>query len=105
MVLYLHRRVGGGGDDAGKLCVVDLAGSERLKKSGSVGLAQKEAVCINRSLHALSQVVQALATKAAHVPTRASKLRKFLQAFLWIATETAAPDLCRSLPALVTRHP
>ena len=70
-MLYLHRRVGGGGDDAGKLCVVDLAGSERLKKSGSVGLAQKEAVCINRSLHALSQVVQALATKAAHVPTRA----------------------------------
>ena len=73
VVLYLHRRVGGGGDDAGKLCVVDLAGSERLKKSGSVGLAQKEAVSINRSLHALSQVVQALATKAAHVPTRARR--------------------------------
>ena len=36
MVLYLHRRVGGGGDDAGKLCVVDLAGSERLKKSGAI---------------------------------------------------------------------
>ena len=82
VVLYLHRRVGGGGDDAGKLCVVDLAGSERLKKSGSVGLAQKEAVSINRSLHALSQVVQALATKAAHVPTRASKLTLLLGPYL-----------------------
>ena len=82
VVLYLHRRVGGGGDDAGKLCVVDLAGSERLKKSGSVGMAQKEAVCINRSLHALSQVVQALATKAAHVPTRASKLTLLLGPYL-----------------------
>ena len=82
VVLYLHRRVGGGGDDAGRQCVVDLAGSERLKKSGSVGLAQKEAVCINRSLHALSQVVQALATKAAHVPTRASKLTLLLGPYL-----------------------
>ena len=54
VVLYLHRRVGGGGDDAGKLCVVDLAGSERLKKSGSVGLAQKEAVSISRAPRALA---------------------------------------------------
>ena len=39
----------------GRLAVVDLAGSERLKKSGSSGVLQQEAIAINSSLHALSQ--------------------------------------------------
>jgi len=66
----------------GGLAVVDLAGSERLKKSLSVGRAKHEAIAINTSLHALSQVIGALATRARHVPVRASKLTMTLEPFL-----------------------
>ena len=66
----------------GKLVIVDLAGSERLGKSRSEGVTRAEAVSINSSLHALSQVIQALAIKAAHVPTRSSKLTQVLDGYL-----------------------
>jgi hypothetical protein len=62
----------------GKLTFVDLAGSERLKKSGSTGDAQREAAAINKSLSALGDVVAALASGAAHVPYRNSKLTHLL---------------------------
>ena len=58
----------------GKLSFVDLAGSERLKKSGSEGQQQKEAMSINKSLSALGDVISALAVEAAHVPYRNHKL-------------------------------
>lgn len=48
----------------GKITLCDLAGSERLKKAGSTGDAQKEAIEINKSLSALGDVLQALTSSA-----------------------------------------
>ena len=63
-----------------KLNIVDLAGSERLKKTGSEGHVQKEALYINKSLTFLEQVVVALAdARREHVPYRQSKLTHFLK--------------------------
>ena len=44
----------------GKLNLIDLAGSERLNKTGASGTQLKEAKCINKSLSALGNVIQAL---------------------------------------------
>ena len=105
---------------AGGLAVVDLAGSERLKRSGSSGRAQREAIAINSSLHALSHVVRriafaafgpphsfiiprpspsgplqisSLAAKHPHVPVRASKLTMVLEGYLRCSQRQArTPD-------------
>eukprot|EP00741_Cyanophora_paradoxa_P025102 tig00000342_g24230.t1 len=63
----------------GKLHLVDLAGSERVKDSGAAGARLQEAQNINRSLSALSNVINALVTKAKHVPFRDSKLTRLLE--------------------------
>ena len=73
MVITL--RLGAGG---GVLNLVDLAGSERLSKSGAEGDAAKETAAINKSLSALADVVAAIASKAAFVPFRNSKLTRLL---------------------------
>ena len=83
----VHLRVqcpasGEGAAAVGQLVVVDLAGSERLKKSGSSGVQQQEAIAINASLHALSQVIEALGRKKAHVPTRGNQLTQLLDPYL-----------------------
>ena len=62
----------------GKLVLIDLAGSERLNRSAVVGVGVKEAQCINQSLSALGNCINALQTKAAHVPYRNSKLTYLL---------------------------
>ncbi|MCQ2819131.1 MAG: hypothetical protein MJ252_17855 [archaeon] len=64
-----------------KLNFVDLAGSERVKKTGSTGLALKEATYINKSLTFLEQVVVALTDKKKkeYVPYRQSKLTHILK--------------------------
>jgi len=61
------------------LTIVDLAGSERVKKSGVDGPQLTEATYVNRSLHALGNVVSALAANKRHIPYRNSKLTRLLE--------------------------
>ncbi|XP_062247758.1 kinesin-like protein KIFC3 isoform X5 [Platichthys flesus] len=63
----------------GKLNLVDLAGSERIGKSGAEGSRLREAQCINKSLSALGDVINALRCRHAHVPFRNSRLTYLLQ--------------------------
>jgi kinesin family protein C1 len=63
----------------GCLVLVDLAGSERVERSGAEGARLTEACSINRSLSALNDVFQAIASKSPHVPYRHSKLTHLLQ--------------------------
>ncbi|XP_062861099.1 kinesin-like protein KIFC3 [Trichomycterus rosablanca] len=63
----------------GKLNLVDLAGSERISKSGAEGSRLREAQCINKSLSALGDVINALRSRHSHVPFRNSRLTYLLQ--------------------------
>lgn len=62
------------------LTVVDLAGSERLSKTGSEGMRLEEAKTINKSIAALSNCIQMLASQKSmnYVPFRDSKLTRLL---------------------------
>ena len=62
------------------LTVVDLAGSERLSKTGSEGMRLEEAKKINKSIAALSNCIQMLASQKSmsYVPYRDSKLTRLL---------------------------
>lgn len=74
-----------------KINLVDLAGSERASKTGATGDRLKEGAAINKSLSALGNVINMLASdkmkrgatsggkSAAHVPYRDSKLTRLLQ--------------------------
>ncbi|KAK9919823.1 hypothetical protein M0R45_028398 [Rubus argutus] len=66
----------------GQLWLVDLAGSERVGKIEVEGDRLKESQFINKSLSALGDVISSLASKAAHVPYRNSKLTHMLQSSL-----------------------
>eukprot|EP00041_Stephanoeca_diplocostata_P032194 m.1024900 g.1024900 ORF g.1024900 m.1024900 type:complete len:928 (+) comp24101_c0_seq4:175-2958(+) len=65
-----------------RLSLVDLAGSERVARSEATGNTLVEAAAINKSLSALSQVFQSIATHATHIPYRNSKLTHVLQSSL-----------------------
>jgi hypothetical protein len=63
-----------------KLHIIDLAGSERISKSNITDEAvKKEAISINLSLTALSNVLNSLALRQSHIPYRDSKLTHFLK--------------------------
>ncbi|KAM7424777.1 hypothetical protein PAMA_000910 [Pampus argenteus] len=66
-------------EDINRLNLVDLAGSERIGKSGAEGSRLREAQCINKSLSALGDVINALRSKHSHVPFRNSRLTYLLQ--------------------------
>ena len=55
---------------APKLHFVDLAGSERSKRAGTSGKRLEEGNSINKGLHSLGNVVNALVAKHSHVPYR-----------------------------------
>ena len=66
-------------DIEGQLNLVDLAGSERLDKSHSTGEAREEAISINKSLSALSNVFINIRTNKSYVNFRDSKLTLLLK--------------------------
>lgn len=63
----------------GTLNLVDLAGSESVRNTGATGQRAKEGGNINKSLLALSMVIQKLSTQSQHVSFRDSKLTHLLQ--------------------------
>ena len=67
----------------------DLAGSEDVEKAGGGKEQQKEAICINKSLCALNDVIYALNNRASHVPYRNSILTLLLQERLKISWEAS----------------
>lgn len=78
----------------GCLHIIDLAGSERVDKSGSIGTLLTEAKHINKSLFALTGVIEKLQAKAEHVPYRDSKLTYLLRNSLGGDSKTLAIVCC-----------
>ena len=65
-----------------KIHIVDLAGSERAKLTKVEGDRLKEGCNINKSLHVLGNVINALvesSKRKKHIPFRDSKLTHFLK--------------------------
>ncbi|KAK2854343.1 hypothetical protein Q5P01_007004 [Channa striata] len=86
----------------GKLNLVDLAGSERIGKSGAEGSRLREAQCINKSLSALGDVINALRSKHSHVPFRNSRLTYLLQDSLSGDSKTLMMVQVSPLPANIS---
>ena len=63
----------------GKLSMIDLAGSERASQTHNSGLRLLEGANINRSLLALGNCINALASGSGFVPFRDSKLTRLLK--------------------------
>jgi hypothetical protein len=73
----------------GSLTMLDLSGTERVKRSGAEGNALREVQNINRSLHVLSDVVDALRRGSSHVPFRSSQLTRLVASALRRGAMTA----------------
>ncbi|KAL3798173.1 hypothetical protein HJC23_005734 [Cyclotella cryptica] len=78
----------------GCLHIIDLAGSERVDKSGSHGALLTEAKHINKSLSALTGVIEKLQAKSEHIPYRDSKLTYLLRNSLGGDSKTLAIVCC-----------
>ena len=63
----------------GKLSMIDLAGSERASQTNNSGVRLLEGANINRSLLALGNCINALASGSQFVPYRDSKLTRLLK--------------------------
>merc|ERR1719326_2034999 len=63
----------------GKLSMIDLAGSERASQTDNRGVRLLEGANINRSLLALGNCINALASGCSFVPYRDSKLTSLLK--------------------------
>jgi len=63
----------------GKLSMIDLAGSERASETANRGIRLVEGANINRSLLALGNCINALASGCSFVPYRDSKLTRLLK--------------------------
>merc|ERR1719359_873739 len=63
----------------GKLSMIDLAGSERASQTDNRGVRLLEGANINRSLLALGNCINALASGCSFVPYRDSKLTRLLK--------------------------
>ena len=61
-----------------KLNLVDLAGSENVKESGAKGIVLQEAGQINKSLTALSVVINKIVQNEPHIPYKDTKLTHIL---------------------------
>ncbi|KAL0212764.1 hypothetical protein RCL1_006390 [Eukaryota sp. TZLM3-RCL] len=70
------------GPTTSHLYLVDLAGSERVSMSGASGAQLKEAGDINKSLSALSNVINQIVDKSKHVSFRSTKLTHLLSSAL-----------------------
>ncbi|KAI9218571.1 kinesin motor domain-containing protein, partial [Blastocladiella britannica] len=81
------------------LHLVDLAGSERIQHTGAEGQRLKEGSAINKSLLALTNVIQRLSSSKTydHIPYRDSKLTRILQPALGGTSRTAI--ICTITPA------
>lgn len=88
--LFLSFRRAGGS----LLTLVDLAGSERLSQTGDEPMRVAEAIHVNRSLSALRDVVDGLATNKSYVPYRNSALTMFLKTCLRHPDSVLALVLC-----------
>lgn len=73
----------------GQLTLMDLAGVERVKRSGAEGSVLREAQSINRTLHSISDVVDALRRGERHIPSRNSRLARLVSGSLGGGAETA----------------
>ncbi|KAL3320621.1 hypothetical protein Ciccas_000696 [Cichlidogyrus casuarinus] len=76
---YGHTHSKFGNTDTIKINFIDLAGSERLNRTLAIGDRAKEGIAINKSLLALSNVINALAEKRVFVPYRDSCLTMLLK--------------------------
>lgn len=106
MVFTVRLTVEGGA--ARKLTFCDLGGCERLKRTQVVGDLQKEAIEINKSLSALSSVIEAVAGRRQHVPYRDHKLTSLLRdavggtakVLMYVCCSPAASNLEETAAAL-----
>ncbi|CAG9327511.1 unnamed protein product [Blepharisma stoltei] len=78
-VLEVNQKLPDDTEKRGIVNFIDLAGSEKVKESGVTGNKLEEAKNINLSLSCLSNVINALSSKADFIPYRDSKLTRLLQ--------------------------